>query len=160
MTRFCSPWCVSPVRPGKIVSMRFVIFVMALLVLFPKTVPAAELVMFDSPACEWCELWEEEVGIIYGKTEEARGIPLRRIGIDDPRPPGLGIIRPVIYTPTFVLISGGHEVGRITGYPGEAHFWSLFEALAGTLERPIFGCGQRPKTANREAPLARENGVC
>ena len=140
--------------------MRFVIFVIALLVLFPKTIVAAELVMFGSPTCEWCQLWEEEVGIVYDKTEEARGVPLRRLDIDGPRPPDLGNIRAVIYTPTFVLISDGQEVGRITGYPGEAHFWGLFETLVGTLERPIFGCGQMKKTANREAPLAKENGTC
>lgn len=34
------------------------------------------------------------------------------------------------YTPTFVLIDGGREVGRIEGYPGEAFFWGLLEKLA------------------------------
>jgi hypothetical protein len=36
---------------------------------------------------------------------------------------------PIRYTPTFVLVDNGQEVGRIEGYPGDAFFWGLLERL-------------------------------
>ena len=75
--------------------------------------------MFNS---SYCELWEEEVGVVYDKTWEARIVPIGRVDIHEPRPDGLKQIKPVIYTPTFVMIHNGLEVDRILGYPGEGHF--------------------------------------
>lgn len=95
-------------------------------------VSAAELVMFESRACPWCEAWDEEIGGIYPLTDEARIAPLRRVDADDPLPEDLAGVRAVIYTPTFVLVQDGVEVGRILGYPGEDFFWGL---LAMELEK-------------------------
>jgi hypothetical protein len=99
--------------------------------LFGVSAPAvaAELVMFGSPHCPWCEAWESEVGAIYPKTAEGRLAPLWRVDIDQPRPPELAEIDRVVFTPTFVLLVEGREVGRILGYPGEAHFWGLLGSL-------------------------------
>jgi len=99
--------------------------VAALLSLRAGDAPAAELVMFDSPVCEWCEVWEEEVGIVYNKTEEACVAPIRRVSVWDERPEDLKSVRSIVFTPTFVLVQGGNEIGRILGYPGESHFWGL-----------------------------------
>jgi thioredoxin-related protein len=90
---------------------------------------AAELVMFESPLCEWCEAWHAEIGEIYPKTAEARVAPLRRVDVHDPRPADLRGVGPVVFTPTFVLLEAGREVGRIVGYPGEDHFWGLLGVL-------------------------------
>ena len=39
--------------------------------------------------------------------------------------------------PVFVLVDKGRELGRIRGYPGEDHFWCLFDALVErTLGKP------------------------
>jgi hypothetical protein len=73
--------------------------------------------------------WDEEVGVVYHKTVEGRLAPLRRISIHETRPADLRPITGVRYSPTFVLIDGGHEVGRIVGYPGEDHFWGLLQVL-------------------------------
>ncbi len=94
-----------------------------------KAVRAAELVMFESPLCEWCEAWDRDVGVVYHKTEEGRLAPLRRVELHAPRPEDLGTVEAVIYTPTFVLMDRGRELGRITGYPGEDHFWGLLGVL-------------------------------
>lgn len=92
---------------------------------------AAELVMFESDSCEWCEKWHQEIGPVYGKTDEARVAPLRRVDIDDQIPEDLRDIKGIHYTPTFVLMDDGQEVGRILGYPGEDFFWGLLsEELA------------------------------
>lgn len=90
---------------------------------------AAELVMFESDLCEWCEMWHAEIGVVYHKTEEGRAAPLRRVDIHDPRPADLRAARAVVFTPTFVLMSDGAEIGRIVGYPGEDHFWGLLDQL-------------------------------
>jgi len=60
-----------------IVRISLVATVAALLSLRAGDAPAAELVMFDSPVCEWCEVWEEEVGIVY---RAPRKMPLRDQG--------------------------------------------------------------------------------
>ncbi len=90
---------------------------------------AAELVMFESPYCEWCEAWDQDVGVVYHKTEEGRLAPLRRVQQHAPLAEDLGAVRAIVYTPTFVLVDRGREVGRITGYPGEDHFWGLLGVL-------------------------------
>jgi hypothetical protein len=38
-------------------------------------------------------------------------------------------MKPTRFTPTFVLVADGREVGRITGYPGEDFFWGLLQRL-------------------------------
>lgn len=73
--------------------------------------------------------WDQEVGVIYHKTAEGRTAPLRRFDIGDPRPPDLAALPDIIYTPTFVLMDGGREVGRIVGYLGEDQFWGLLGEL-------------------------------
>ncbi len=96
---------------------------------------AAELVMFESTACPWCEAWHEEVGVIYDKTPESKILPLRRVDVDDDeRPEDLNYIGPIIYTPTFVVVEGGEIIGRILGYPGEAFFWQLLGEIVKKVE--------------------------
>ncbi|MDE0716801.1 MAG: transcriptional regulator [Rhodospirillaceae bacterium] len=90
---------------------------------------AAELLMFESAACEWCERWHEEIGPAYGKTRFGRIAPLRRIDIDRTVPAAYRAVRGVAYTPTFVLWHRGREIGRLVGYPGEDFFWPLLERL-------------------------------
>ncbi len=95
----------------------------------------AELIMFDSTDCEWCEVWEEDIGDGYHKTSEAKKAPLRRVDIEDQKQVK-GLKRRVNYTPTFVLFEDGQEVGRITGYPGPDFFYPLLGNLIAKLQQP------------------------
>lgn len=90
---------------------------------------AAELVMFEATYCEWCERWDEEVAETYPKTSEGKRAPLRRVDIHDPLPEDLKSLKGVRFTPTFVLVDNGKEIGRIRGYPGEDFFWPLLADL-------------------------------
>lgn len=99
--------------------------IFVLLYAFAGPASAVELVLFESSDCVWCEAWDEEIGGIYPKTAEARIAPLRRVDIHDERPADLAHIRGIVYTPTFVLVDNGREVGRILGYGGEDFFWGL-----------------------------------
>lgn len=93
------------------------------------TGPAMELVMVEQAGCQWCARWNAEIGPIYPKTPEAALAPLRRIDLRDPVPDDLTLARPVVFTPTFVLIAAGMEVNRIEGYPGPDFFWGLLDSM-------------------------------
>ncbi|MCK8484958.1 thioredoxin family protein [Aliiroseovarius sp. S2029] len=96
---------------------------------------AVELVMVEEPGCPWCAKWERELGAIYPKTAEGQAAPLRKVQLHDLRrkggPDSLGIAleRPVMFTPTFLLIGDGGELARIEGYPGEDFFWGLLKVM-------------------------------
>jgi len=97
---------------------------------------AAELVMFERDGCIWCARWDHDVGPIYPKTDEAKLLPLRRVNIDRAGAPDLALASPVRFTPTFVVIDHGREVGRITGYINDDAFWGLLGALAAKIPAP------------------------
>lgn len=96
---------------------------------------AAELVLFETSDCVWCEAWDEEIGGIYPKTVESEIAPLRRVDIHEARPADLTHIRGIVYTPTFVLLDNGREAGRIVGYGGEEIFWGLLGIELKKLDR-------------------------
>ena len=97
--------------------------------------PAVELVMFESGACPYCRQWNEEIGGIYAQTPEGRAAPLRRVDLHEEPPDDLREVqRSIVYTPTFVLLQHGEEIGRIPGYPGEHFFWPLLGNLLDELD--------------------------
>ncbi len=98
------------------------------------TAAAAELVMFSERGCSFCARFEAEIGPIYPKTAEARRAPLRRIDLGEGVPAELAHLRPPSFVPTFVLLEGNREIGRIQGYPGEMHFWGLLGMLLERLD--------------------------
>lgn len=97
------------------------------------SVSAAELVMFARAGCPYCEQFDREIGPIYGKTDEGKAAPLRRVDIHAPIPPDLGSVTVERITPVFVLVDQGREIGRIRGYPGEDNFWGLLAGMIGDL---------------------------
>jgi hypothetical protein len=66
---------------------------------------------------------------MYGKTDLGKEAPLRRASLDDGQPRGLALDEPIRFTPTFVLLRDGKELGRIVGYSDNATFFGLFERL-------------------------------
>lgn len=110
---------------------RFLLVLAAFLACGPAT--AAELLMFRSPGCPWCVAWDRQVGPVYGKTEVGRRAPVRFVAMEKKEPLAVSLRSPVRFSPTFVLVDAGREVGRIEGYPGEDFFWGLLEKLVATL---------------------------
>lgn len=90
---------------------------------------AAELVMFERAGCVWCARFNAEIAPIYGKTEESQAAPLRRVDLNSPLPADLAGIDPGAFTPTFVVVKEGREIGRIRGYPGDAFFFGLLDRI-------------------------------
>lgn len=98
---------------------------------------SVELIMFESPICEWCDEWHAVIGPIYPLTPEGKCAPLRSVDIYETRPGDLAHIGGIRFTPTFVLVEQGREVGRILGYAGEDFFWPL---LAEQIEQLSNSC--------------------
>jgi hypothetical protein len=94
---------------------------------------AGELVVFERKGCVYCQRFERDVAPLYGKTDEGRRAPLRRIDVSQGPPRDVALAAPVRFTPTFVLVEDGHEVGRITGYASDEAFWGLIGALTARL---------------------------
>lgn len=105
------------------------VFFATITALMPTPANSAELLILEQEGCYWCERWHSEIGDIYPKTREAEIAPLRRVDIHDPWPSDLEGIQQDYFTPTFVLIDGNKEVGRLRGYPGEDFFWPLLEEI-------------------------------
>lgn len=87
------------------------------------------LLMFERPGCIYCARWDDEVAPEYGLTPEGRAAPLVRRQLADGAPQGVTLVSVPVFTPTFVLLRDGAELGRIEGYPGEDFFWGLLTAM-------------------------------
>jgi hypothetical protein len=85
---------------------------------------AVDLVMVEETGCIYCAQWDEEIGPIYDKTAEGRFAPLRRLDRHDVGE-DIDLQRRVLFTPTFLVVEDGRELGRLEGYPGEDFFWPL-----------------------------------
>ncbi|RBI82772.1 thioredoxin family protein [Rhodosalinus halophilus] len=90
---------------------------------------AAQLVMIEQPGCAYCAAWMEDVAPEYPLTDEGRFAPLVTVQKRDAPPEGMSFARPVVFTPTFVLVEDGQELARIEGYPGEDFFWGLLARM-------------------------------
>lgn len=85
------------------------------------------LMMVEELGCPWCERWKAEIGPIYPKTSEGRIAPLFKVMIHDPLMDNIVLNSPPVYTPTFILLNDGQEVGRIEGYQSDEFFWWFME---------------------------------
>lgn len=78
------------------------------------------LIMVEEVACRFCRAWTAEIEPGYSKSPEGRFAPLLRVTRGAPE---IRSLAPVTYTPTFIVLHGSEELGRITGYPGADYFY-------------------------------------
>lgn len=101
---------------------------------------AAELLMLEQPGCVWCARFNAEIAPAWPKTDEGRLAPLRRVDITEPWPADLAGVGKERFTPTFVLMEDGQEIGRLRGYVGDEFFWyRIGELLAKLRPEPDKG---------------------
>ncbi|MFX7825117.1 thioredoxin family protein, partial [Acinetobacter baumannii] len=74
---------------------------------------------------------------------------LRRVNLDNGQPRDMALTLPVRFTPTFVLIDQGREVGRITGYMAAGMFWGLLAKMIQVLQHAT---GRAPGAASLGRP--------
>jgi hypothetical protein len=111
---------------------RRVLGLLVVLCLFAAPVnaePGVQLIMVESAGCEWCEAWHEQIGPVYAKTAEGKFAPLRLVDLGDQIPADLKDMKPVAFTPTFVVMKDGNEVGRLIGYVGDIFFFPLLDEV-------------------------------
>lgn len=88
------------------------------------------LVYVFSDHCVLCKAWERDVGRLYGDTGYAKKAPLFKIDISLFSKHFNEVTPKVLVTPTFILMSGNYEVGRIVGYQNrDMFFWALSEYI-------------------------------
>ena len=87
-----------------------------------------DLVRVEQRGCAYGISWQAIVGPEYPSNPEGRAAALRVVDVHA-LPKGLTLARRPVYTPTFVLVRDGQEIGRIEGYPGEDFFWPLRDRL-------------------------------
>lgn len=105
--------------------------------LLPLTATAQTyLLMAEETGCAWCARWNEDIAPIYPKTAEGKAAPLKRYDVHG-ETPDVAFERNVHYTPTFILVRDGIEVGRIEGYPGEDFFWGLLAMMLEAAKIPM-----------------------
>ena len=119
----------------KIISMA-IIQLFAVLLLLGSPINASEknglfrLVYIFSDQCVFCKAWERDVGRLYGDTEYAKRAPLFKIDIKLFSKHFTNVTPKVSGTPTFILMNGNNEVGRIEGYQNrDMFFWALSEYI-------------------------------
>ena len=117
--------------------MKFVVPVLWALLAVPlaQAAQAAELLMLEQPGCPWCARFNAEIAPAWPNTDEGRRAPLRRVDITRPWPDDLKDVAKERFTPTFVLMEDGREVGRLRGYPGDEFFWFRIDELLARLPK-------------------------
>lgn len=110
-------------------------FLLLLAMLSSEAAWALELVFFTRPGCPYCLKWEKELAPIYEKSEEGQRAPLRRWDLSEGSS-SYRLAYPVRYTPTFVLVENGVEIGRITGYINDDMFWGMLGKMLKDLPSP------------------------
>ncbi|MFN7026480.1 MAG: transcriptional regulator [Pseudorhizobium sp.] len=88
-----------------------------------------QLIMLEQPGCPWCARFNAEIAPAWPHTAEGMRAPLRRVDITQPWPEDLPRVEPERFTPTFILIDDGREIGRVRGYPGDEFFWFQIDEL-------------------------------
>lgn len=133
--RLCLPY--RPVNRDDSLKTLFTVLVAGLLSLPFSASAEVRLLMAEEHGCAWCERWNAEIAPIYPKTAEGRAAPLQRYDLHGTAPEGVTFTSRVRYTPTFILVENGVELGRIEGYPGEDFFWPLLTRLLENAGIPI-----------------------
>ena len=87
-----------------------------------------KLLMITADYCIYCQIWEEEIGKIYPKTDISKSFPLERIELDEHLISNDSISNDsdnyeTKITPTFVFFKEKEEIGRIIGYSSAEMFW-------------------------------------
>lgn len=95
---------------------------------------SAELIMLEQDGCHWCQVWNEEIGVAYPKTDEGKLAPLRRVNIHKDLPEDLKTLAKSPFTPTFVVWHEGREIDRLRGYPGAHFFWPMLQEMLKKIE--------------------------
>jgi thioredoxin-related protein len=84
-----------------------------------------EIVVFEVENCTYCGLFRDHVLPRYRQSPRAADLPIRFVDINEADVSKMKLISPIQMVPTTVLMRGGQEVDRISGYTGPENFFIL-----------------------------------
>ena len=92
----------------------------------PELARATALILIEDRGCSYCARFDAEVRPGYEKSAEGRFAPLvRRLRTAA----DVAFIKDIVYSPTFILLVEGREIGRVIGYQGADLFWMEIAGL-------------------------------
>jgi hypothetical protein len=94
------------------------------------------LYMVEQPGCAWCRQWDREVSQPYEASATGARAPLVRVQLRDGAPDGVTFKMRAVFTPTFILVQSGQEIGRIEGYLSADFFWQHLDRMLATVPEP------------------------
>ena len=83
---------------------------------------AAELVYVELKSCVYCMRFNRQMAHAYQASETGRKIPLRPVNLNRRWPADLKDVDRPPYTPVFILVEDGRELGRFHGYTSPSQF--------------------------------------
>lgn len=122
----------NPARASSVACAALLLAILSVLARGPSALahvdaPGVTLMMVEEPGCHFCRKWHAEIGPGYSSTAEGRFAPLKRVVGRGARE--LQGLAPVVYTPTFIVMREGRELGRLAGYPGADYFYPELKPL-------------------------------
>ncbi len=90
-----------------------------------KTGPRLEILVFETEACSYCEIFRRDVAPGYRLAPIAASAPLRFIDVAKVDLDRIGLARRVEILPTTVLMRDGQEVERIAGLTAADTYYVL-----------------------------------
>jgi thioredoxin-related protein len=116
---------------GSVMRLSFVVVALLASRFAPAATASADsqLVMFATPSCTYCSVFDREIGRDYTWSRVAREAPLHRVDLERHGTGGYALKSDIEVMPTFVMFRRGQEVGRIAGYPGKENFYLMVDHL-------------------------------
>ena len=84
-----------------------------------------EIVVFEVENCHVCGVFRDHVLPRYRQSPRASELPIRFVDVNEADVSKMKLIAPIQMVPTMVMMRGGQEVDRISGYTGPENFFVL-----------------------------------
>jgi hypothetical protein len=94
-----------------------------------KSGPRLEILVFETEACSYCEIFRRDVAPGYRLAPIAASAPLRFIDVAKVDLDRIGLARRVEILPTTVLMRDGQEVERIAGLTAAETYYVLIRRM-------------------------------
>lgn len=102
---------------------------LALIALCAPAASAGQLVYVEWSGCGYCKIFNKQMAWAYKSSAVGKKVPLRRVDILGRWPADLKRVSRPSYTPVFILVEKGREVGRFDGYSSPQGFKRNLERL-------------------------------
>jgi hypothetical protein len=84
-----------------------------------------EIVVFEVENCNVCGVFRDHVVPRYRQSPRASELPIRFVDVNESDVTKMKLAAPIQMVPTMVMMRGGQEVDRISGYTGPENFFIL-----------------------------------